>query len=336
MDIKKAKIFVIGGTGNFGRYIVTASVSSGHQTVALVRQNTIDTDPEKAALVDQFKASGVQIVYGDINVDHETLVSTIKTVEVIISCIGGSNVADQVNIISAIKDSGLNIKRFFPSEFAIDVDRLQDPVEPAASFFSAKANIRRAIEAEGIPYTFVVANGFAGRFWPNLAQVNPSALIPDIEQVVAYGDGNSKITSTMEEDIASYVMKAVDDERTLNKILYLRPPANILSYNDLFDLWDNKSGQTLKRTYISEEQLLQMIQDPQTTSRVLLSVCYSVAIKNDYASYEIDPSTGVEATMLYPEVKYTTVDEYLNQFVPKAKAPVLGSLLEKIKGLFHF
>jgi hypothetical protein len=40
-----------------------------------------------------------------------------------------------------------------------------------------------------------------------------------------------------------------------------------------------------------------------------------VYIKGDHTNFEIDASFGVEATTLYPDVKYTTVDEFLNQFV---------------------
>lgn len=38
-------------------------------------------------------------------------------------------------------------------------------------------------------------------------------------------------------------------------------------------------------------------------------------VMGDCTNYEIDPSIGVEAAQLYPDVKYTTVDEYLNKFV---------------------
>ena len=48
---------------------------------------------------------------------------------------------------------------------------------------------------------------------------------------------------------------------------------------------------------------------------VILSISHSVFIKGDHTNFEIEPSFGVEATELYPDVKYTTVDEYLNQFV---------------------
>lgn len=38
-------------------------------------------------------------------------------------------------------------------------------------------------------------------------------------------------------------------------------------------------------------------------------------MKGDQTNFEIEASFGVEASELYPEVKYTTVDEYLNAFV---------------------
>lgn len=48
---------------------------------------------------------------------------------------------------------------------------------------------------------------------------------------------------------------------------------------------------------------------------LMLSITHSVFIKGDHANFEIEPSFGVEASELYPDVKYTTLDEYLHQFV---------------------
>lgn len=48
-------------------------------------------------------------------------------------------------------------------------------VEPAKAAFSIKADIRRAVEAEGIPYTFVSANFFVGFFLPTLFQIGATA-----------------------------------------------------------------------------------------------------------------------------------------------------------------
>jgi len=76
-----------------------------------------------------------------------------------------------------------------PSEFGNDVDRVH-AVEPAKSAFAIKAKIRRLVEAEEIPYTYVSSNFFAGRFLPTLSQ--PGATAPPRDKVVILGDGNVK------------------------------------------------------------------------------------------------------------------------------------------------
>lgn len=47
----------------------------------------------------------------------------------------------------------------------------------------------------------------------------------------------------------------------------------------------------------------------------VFSVQHAIFVKGDQTNFEIEPSFGVEASELYPDVKYTTVDEYVNQFV---------------------
>ena len=48
---------------------------------------------------------------------------------------------------------------------------------------------------------------------------------------------------------------------------------------------------------------------------VILALNHSVFVKGDQTNFEIEASFGVEASALYPEVRYTTVDEYLSRFV---------------------
>ncbi|KAL3723814.1 hypothetical protein ACJRO7_035913 [Eucalyptus globulus] len=305
---EKSRILVIGGTGYIGKYLVEASAKAGHPTYALVRESTA-SDVEKSKLIESFKSSGVSIVYGDMY-DHKSLVTAIKQVDVVISAVARAQLADQVKIIAAIKEVG-NIKRFLPSEFGADVDR-HNAVEPAASLFGVKAKIRRAIEAEGIPFTFVVSNGFAGHFLTTLGQMGAKA--PPRDKIAIIGDGNPKVVFVKEEDIATYTIKAADDPRTLNKILYMRPPANVLSFNEIVSLWERKIGTTLEKTYLLEDELLQKIQESPLPINIFLAIRHSVFVKGDTSNYEIDASIGAEASELYPEVKCTTVDEHLNFF----------------------
>lgn len=85
-------------------------------------------------------------------------------------------------IIKVVSDSCINgLQRFFPSEFGMDPDQ-NHAVEPDASIYRVKASIRKAIEAEGIPYTFVASFYFAGYVLSNLGQSN--ATVPSRDKVV--------------------------------------------------------------------------------------------------------------------------------------------------------
>ncbi|KAG6572049.1 Phenylcoumaran benzylic ether reductase Pyrc5, partial [Cucurbita argyrosperma subsp. sororia] len=285
----KSKILIIGGTGYIGKFIVEASAMAGHPTHVLVRGSTL-SDPAKSELINHFNTLGVIFVSGDLFV-HESLVKAIKQVDVVISTIGHSLLPDQDRIISAIK-------------------------EAARTAFNAKAGIRRAVEAAQIPYTYVSSNFCSGWFLPSLAQPYLlEAATPPKDKVVILGDGNFKAIFNVERDIATYIIKAVDDPRTLNKILYVRPLQNTYSYVDLVALWEQKCGKILDKSYVSEQQLLNDIREAPVPLNLRLSIFYSVFVKGDQTNFDIESSFGVEATKLYPEVKYTTVDEFLNQFV---------------------
>ncbi|PON93429.1 Hopanoid-associated sugar epimerase [Trema orientale] len=309
MADQKSKVLIIGGTGYIGKFVVEASAKARHPTFALVRESTVN-DPVKGKLVQKFMDLGVTLLHGDLY-DHESLVKAIKQVDVVISTVGHMQIADQVKIIAAIKEAG-NIKRFFPSEFGTDVDHV-NAVEPAKSVFAVKAQIRRAVEAEGIPYTYVACNYFGGYFLPTLGQPGVSA--PPRDKVIILGDGNPKAVFNKEEDIGTYTIRAVDDPRTLNKVLYIKPPKNTLSFNELVAIWEKKIGQTLEKAYVSEEQLLKDIQEAPIPINVVLAINHSAFVKGDHTNFEIEPSFGVEASELYPDVKYTSVEEYLDQFV---------------------
>lgn len=300
-----SRILIIGGTGSIGRFIAKASIANSHPTFVLVRESTA-SDPEKAQLLESFKASGITLVQGSLD-DYTSLLEAIKLVDVVISTVGAAQVADQLSIINAIKEVG-TIKRFLPSEFGT-VEEEDIGLEPVKSMFQLKAKLRRKIEAEGIPYTYIACYYFAGHFVPNLGQTGLPA--PPRDKVVILGNGNVKAVFVDGDDGGTYTIKAVDDPRTLNKTLYMRPPTNILSMNELVGLWENKIGRTLDKVYVPEEQIVKSIQD---TGDFLLCLHYSTFVEGNQENCDMGPN-GVQATELFPEVKCTTIDEYLNQFV---------------------
>ena len=62
-----------------------------------------------------------------------------------------------------------------------------------------------------------------------------------------------------ESDVAAFTISAVDDPRTFNKVLYLRPPGNVYSLNELIEIWESKIGKKLEKIYEPEEELLRKI-----------------------------------------------------------------------------
>ncbi|GLJ49680.1 hypothetical protein SUGI_1054320 [Cryptomeria japonica] len=170
-----SKILIIGGTGYIGRHVTKASLAQGHPTFLIVSESTL-SHPHKAELLHSFKSSGATLLHGSIE-DYASLIAAIKLVDVVISTISTELTAEQFNVIKAIKEVG-TIKRFFPSEFGMDVDRTH-AVEPIKSMYDLRVKLRRAIEAQGIPYTYAASNCFAGYFFQILCSFTVQPL-PEI------------------------------------------------------------------------------------------------------------------------------------------------------------
>ncbi|KAH9312918.1 hypothetical protein KI387_027953 [Taxus chinensis] len=248
--------------------------------------------------------------------NRESLVAAVKQVDVVICAIAGNHirshaVPEQIKLIQAIKEAG-NIKRFLPSEFGIDPDKMMDAMEPGNVTFIDKREVRRAIEEAGIPYTYVSANCFAGYFVGGLAQLG--RLTPPSDKVFLYGDGNTKAIWVDEDDVATYTIKTAVDPRSENKTVYIRPPANILSQREVIELWEKQSGNVLEKISISREEFLNLMKGQNLAEQIGMTHFYHIFYDGCLYNFEIGEE-GKEATELYPEVKYTTVEAYLNRYL---------------------
>ncbi|KAJ4728537.1 putative Isoflavone reductase [Melia azedarach] len=309
----KSKVLIVGGTGYLGKRLVKASLALGHETYVLHRPE-IGVDIEKVQMLLSFKEQGAKLVPGSFN-DHQSLVDAVKLVDVVICAISGVHIRShhillQLKLVDAIKEAG-NVKRFLPSEFGADPARMGNAMEPGRVTFDDKMVVRKAIEEGGIPYTYVSANCFAGYFLGGLCQ--PGRILPSKDHVLLLGDGNPKAIYVDEDDIAMYTMKAIDDPRTLNKTLYIRPPKNILSQAEVVAIWEKMIGKELKKSSISSEEFLGSMKEQNYAEQVGLTHYYHVCYEGCLTNFEI--GNGEEASQLYPEIKYTTVEEYLQRYL---------------------
>ncbi|RRT49923.1 hypothetical protein B296_00041774 [Ensete ventricosum] len=109
-----------------------------------------------------------------------------NNIHVVISAVGGESILDQLSLLDAIQAAGtvklciaLVWQRFLPSEFGHDIDKA-NPVEPALSLYNRKRRVRRAVEAAGVPYTYICCNSIAG--WPYHDNKHPSKAAPPLDR----------------------------------------------------------------------------------------------------------------------------------------------------------
>ncbi|KAI9083924.1 hypothetical protein K1719_017197 [Acacia pycnantha] len=310
----KSKVLVVGGTGYLGRRIVKASLEEGHETYVLQRPE-ICLDIDKLQMLFSFKRQGARLVPASFS-DHRSLVDAVKKVDIVICTMSGvhfrsHNLLMQLKLVEAIKDAG-NVKRLLPSEFGMDPSRMGHALEPGRVSFDEKMIVRQAIEEANIPFTYVSANCFAGYFAGNLSQMG--TLLPPTDNVTLYGDGNVKAVFVDEDDVATYTIKTIDDPRTLNKTLYIRPPDNILSQRGLIHKWEKLLGRELDKSSLSEHDLLASMEGLDYATQVGIGHFYHIYYEGCLTNFEIGED-GEEASELYPEVNYTRMDEYLRIYL---------------------
>ncbi|TYJ40776.1 hypothetical protein E1A91_A04G163800v1 [Gossypium mustelinum] len=312
----KNKILIFGGTGYLGTYMVKASIKLGHPTFVFARPITPQSTLNKINLHEEFESVGVTIIQGELK-EHEKIVAILRQVDIVISLLPFPQVPDQIHIIEAIKVAG-NIKRFLPSEFGVEEDRLSF-LPPFEACLDEKRKVRRAVEASGIPYTYVSANCFGAYFLNYLLRPHEQQ-----EDVIIYGSGEAKAPFTFEEDIANYTIRVANDPRTCNKIVIYKMQKNILSQIELISLWEKKTGKYFKKVHVPEEELVKLTETLPFPDNVRASVLHGLFVKGDLANYELGEN-DLEASSLYPDYKYTTIDQLLDVFLVDPPKPALAT-----------
>ncbi|KAL6839507.1 hypothetical protein ACP4OV_030777 [Aristida adscensionis] len=315
-----SRILVIGGTGMIGQHLVKASLNAGHSTAVLVRAATVAANPGKARVLEAFRSCGASLVYGDIN-DGEGLVAAIRQADVVISAVGHTSpeeVESQLKILAAIQEAG-NVKRFVPSEYGCDVELAEHMLEPARSTLGAKVTVRKALKASGIPHTIIRSNICQEFFLPRAG--NPEAAGPPDNVATIFGDGTVQEFFVNVEDTSRLAIRAVEDPRTLNKILHVRPPTNLCSLNQLVSLWEKKIGKTLQKHYVAEQELVNKVQGSSFPLNFQLAIVHASFVvpggamrREKAAGGGVSPAgVDVEATELYPDIKYITGEQFLDR-----------------------
>ncbi|GAA2313168.1 hypothetical protein GCM10010149_75350 [Nonomuraea roseoviolacea subsp. roseoviolacea] len=119
-----SKIFLAGATGLLGGRIAGALLDRGAAVRALVRPGA---DEERRTALAALRARGLEVVEGDITDPIERLAEAVGDATTVISAVQGGPeviVDGQANLARAAEKAGAT--RLIPSDFAIDVTKLDD------------------------------------------------------------------------------------------------------------------------------------------------------------------------------------------------------------------
>lgn len=225
------KIFVAGATGLLGGHIVRALLDQNVPVRALVRPSA---GQEKTAPL--IALHGLELVEGDITDPPERLAEAVGDAATVISTVQGGPeviVDGQANLVRAAEKAGA--RRFIPSDFAIDVTKLDDGDnfmidwrrQAAAAYSGTSLDVVSVLNGA----FYEVMTGFMG--------------LVDWEKgtLSHWGDPDQPLDLTSVADTAAYTAAVALDPSATGT---LRFAGEVVSMREFHDAVQRGSGRTLR------------------------------------------------------------------------------------------
>ncbi|KAF6815967.1 isoflavone reductase family protein [Colletotrichum sojae] len=319
----KTFVTIVGATGETGRSVTDAFLESGSfEITALARPSSVNNQKYNT-----LQARGVKVVGVELTGPENDLVAALSGIEVLISTLPHAAFADQIPLAKAAKKAG--VKRFVPSEFALVI-----PPRGVHLLQDKKTEILETVQLLHLPYTIINVGWWFMAFVPSLSSGRTDYLRPSTmpKENFIPGDGEAATAMIDGRDIGRYVVRIIQDPRTLNKKVLAT--GLVGSVNDSYKQMEEMSGEKIEKVYLAAEELENQIRqlrdlvaqgkDDAQTSMMLYWLQYmlSSGVRQDntpeYAKY----LGYVLASDLYPDFKPTTFQEFFREVLDgKARAP---------------
>jgi hypothetical protein len=256
----------------------------------------------------------MEVVEGSLE-DEDSLARACSNADAVVSCVDHrpDRLRLQANLAKAASRSG-KVKRIVPSQFGID-SRVYG--EARVDHGDVKREMQRVFADCGTAVTFVHTNGLAGEWVGSLGQLGLKE--PPRDEVEVYGSGTVRFSTVAPEDAARYTVRALFDPRTANRHVAIVPLENLLTQHDLIDLWEVKSGTTLRRRTVSAETLDARIAglaaNPASRPQLAMAQLVRAAWVDGFGDGRKLPDV-IGLVELYPEIDYIRASAYLHRFSP--------------------
>ena len=325
-------IAIIGATGQTGRSIVDGLLSTDTSPpippaniISFTRPTSVSNDANAA-----LSTLGLTIRPFSLASPHEELVSALKGVDILISCMSGSaDQLQQIQLADAAKEAG--VSRFIPSAWL--------PVIPPGGvhiFRDMKEQVYAHVKAIGLPFTIVDVGWWYQIAFPGLpsGKIDYALSLP-VEEI--YGTGEQKSALTDLRDVGRYVARIVQDDRTVNKYVFCYN--ELRSQLDSIAVLEKLSGETIPRNFISLEEVEADIAEalPKIQSGMdlrsgegLITAFKVVArqyvrswgIRGDNTPEKAKELGYVTSKELWPEMEFVKYEDFLSDVVEGEVKPV--------------
>ena len=219
-------ILVTGATGFVGGHVVRALLDAEKPVRCLVR------DPLSAAELERL---GCELVKGDMT-EPATLRRAVDGVESVVHLVairqGKRSQFEQImirgtrDLLDEVRQAG--VRRFVHMSALGTTEQTKDLVP----YYSAKWEMEQSVQSSGLPHVIFRPSfvfGPDGGILPTfrrLAKLSPVTVIP--------GSGRQRIQPIWVGDVASYFVRALDEEAAIGRTFELGGP-DVVSWNELWD-----------------------------------------------------------------------------------------------------
>ena len=243
-------VLLAGATGMLGERIAHHLLDHHDVEVRLLLRAASSKGPDKRAAVDALVARGATAVTGDVT-DPSSLPAAVQGVDVVVSALQGREdviVDGQVALAEAAVTA--RVRRFFPSDFAIDL--FAAPV--GAPQLDARRRADEQIDAMDLQVVHVLGGAFMDQM---LDPATPGMIDLAAGTATLFGRGDEPFDLTTVDDTARFTAHLATDPADVSGVRYVS--GSRTTWGEIFAETEQITGRPLTRNRVASTEDLRRI-----------------------------------------------------------------------------
>lgn len=290
-------VLLVGSTGMLGGRIAHFLLDQPEVTLRLLVRAPAPPGGAKARGLDALVARGAAVVVGDVT-DPSSLDLATEGVDVVVSALqGGAEVIVDGQIALADAAARNGVRRFLPSDFAIDLFAAPE----GAPQFDLRRRADRAIDALPLEVVHVLNGGSMDLM---LDPARPGLVDVDASRVVVWGTGDEPFNVTTLDDTARFTARLATDPADVSGVHYLSGAET--TFNGIAEETERLTGTPVTRHVLGSAEDLRRIVEGADDPWSVVMEWYLLSMLT-VAPF---PTTDNDR---YPEARPTGLRDYLTE-----------------------